>query len=169
MITTPKISSHPIISVQTEREDGKKESSNKYAISQPEKVAYITNQKQPWAHDCLEEMKALDSLAAEEGLPPPDSNAKNLAEFVLDSIVKFPDPFPRPQIFVDDGKVIVLYFIWQCSFVSLNIWSDKIWCLSTINSERRECLCPPETKDNVIKYFFLELRRLMSKAKQEER
>lgn len=129
---------------------------------------YTSNEKQAWANECLKEFAALDVMAGEEGLPVPDFKAKVFAEAVLSYLVKFPQPFPRPQIYVDDDKAIIFYFVWQCSFVSLNIWSDKIWALSTINGQRRECLSPPNKKNRVTKYFFQELHRLMHDAKQEE-
>ena len=131
------------------------------------KDEYISSKQQPWAKECFKEVKALDVMTAQEGLPPPDLDTKTFAEFVLDLIVKFPDPFPRPQIYVDDDGAIVFYFVWQHSFVSLDFWPDKIWCLSTINGERREYLSPHDKKHNVIAPFFQELRRLVSEATKE--
>ena len=158
------------------------EISDEYSISLPDdtsrqgilyrrkskKDADISNQKQSWADESFKTIAELDVMADEEGLPPPDFRAKAFAEAVLSYLAKFRQPFPAPQIYVDDDKVIVLYFVWQQSFVSLNIWSDKIWCLSTINGDRRECLSPPNKKNNATKYFFQELHRLMWDAQKEE-
>lgn len=157
------------------------EISDEYSISLPDdtsrqgilyrkskKDADISNQKQSWADEGFKAIAELDVMADEEDLPPPDFRAKACAEVALSCLVRFPQPFPPPQIYVDDNKAIVLYFVWQQSFVSLNIWSDKIWCLSTINGDRRECLSPSHKTNHVVKHFLRELHRLMRDAQKEE-